>query len=324
MTNPYDILNIPQNASDSDIKKSYKKLAHKHHPDKGGDEEKFKEIQHAYDILKDNDKRKHYDTYGDDDNNTSSNTFDPFSMFFNMHNMNRRKRKCQNIIINVNYTLEQLYRKDIIHKKTNIDVICNDCNGVGGTELKRCVDCGGDGVKIITKIIGMGMMQQTQQICDKCDGVGNIVSNKCLKCDGNKVVKRELNFNVSVDPSIENGKQLLYQGKGNQYPDQEQGDIIFLFIEDQHPIFKRLNNCDLYIKKEINLIDALCGSTFKILHLDNREIEISINTIVKPNSKKIIQGEGLHQQSNLIIEFDIIFPPNIVQDRNNLEKLLKI
>lgn len=336
MSDLYSILQLSKNATEHDIKKAYKKLAQKHHPDKGGDEEKFKEIQHAYEILKNSEKRQIYDQFGEEgleNNGSDMNNFnmDPFNMFFNMQNNMRRNmiRKCEPVVVHINVTLEDLYNKKTIHKNININSICKDCHGNGtkdGTPLSKCSYCHGKGFQIQIRQLGPGMIQQMQSLCRNCHGKGHIVDphDKCVICQGEKIIKKEITFNITVDPSIENGKQILYQDKGNEYPEHQKGDIVFIFVEKENDIFKRVNGNDLYMKKKIKLLDALTGFKIEITQLDKRKLHTIIDTVVEPTMEKVIIGEGMvRNKSNLIIGFEIEFPSELVIKKNKLAKLLK-
>ena len=297
MRNLYEILEISKDATENEIKSAYKKLAIKNHPDRGGDEEKFKEIANAYDILKDKNKKDLYDKYGEEglQQGGGGHGVDPFEMFFNMnsfggHNMNNMRnkvQKCENIICNMNITLEQLFNCSKINKKVNVNKICNICNGKGTNndyKDEKCTDCNGNGVKMIHKRVGPGMIQQMRTTCKSCNGEGRIIKDeyKCRQCRGNKIISVEKSYNITLNSNMFNGQNIINKNCGNEYPNKKTGDIVFVVVEQQHKIFKRLDKNTLYIKKHINLAEALLGCNIVIDHVNNKKIYIELEPISKP------------------------------------------
>lgn len=321
MKNLYEILGLSNNASPQDIRKAYTRLAMENHPDKGGSEEKFKEISSAYDILKDPDKKKNYDLYGTiDENNASQSNFS----FFNM-NVNNN-----NIIIQINVTLEQLYNGDKIKKIVPVKRICKVCGGCGvknNDKKYKCKECYGRGIKIVMRQIAPGFVQQMQTICNKCNGEGIIINekNRCKKCIGKKIIMIEKKIDIVINSSICDNGEIRYVGKGNEQPGFQRGDIIFVITEEEHKNYKRFDKYNLFTKKTINLVEALMGSNIIFQHLDGRYICAELNTIIKPGSLKKIIGEGIPRgKGDLIVEFDVEFPQSVKKDyKTLLEKVLK-
>lgn len=337
MRNFYEILNIPKTASDEEIKKAYKKLAIKLHPDrKGGDEEKFKELAAAYEVLSDKNKRQIYDQFGEEGlKQGGMPNMDPFNMFFNMdsffHGRNRGKKqqkKCEPVIVQIEVTLEQLYNGDNIIKTLKLNKICQLCKGTGAKDDHKpiiCNDCNGKGIKFHRRQIGPGMVQQLQSHCTKCNGEGKIIDDKykCTICNGKKVIKHDKKLDITINSHLHHGQKILHPNKGEEYPGHERGDIMIIIVEKEHDIFKRLNKHDLYIKRKINLVEALTGCSLVIEHLDKRKIHVEINEVIKPKTFKKIMGEGIPlDKGDLIIEFEIEFPTKV--DSNDKEKLEKI
>lgn len=173
------MLGVDKNASEADIKKAFRKLTLKHHPDKGGDEAKFKEISAAYEVLGNPQKKELYDKYGlegvKNGGGMSAGFEDIFSMFSG-RSQNRR-RKVQPTKVTVEVSLEDIYNGKLIkldHKKT---VLCQDCGGKGGEGVQSCKDCNGRGFVMKTQMLGPGMYSQTQAACSKCKGQGEVASS---------------------------------------------------------------------------------------------------------------------------------------------------
>jgi len=340
MRNYYEILGVPKSSDESEIRKAYKKLAIKLHPDRGGDEEKFKELATAYEVLSDKNKRNIYDQFGEEGlkegfgGMPGGPGMDPFNMFFGMGNgmghsffggKHNQKKKCEQIVVEVEVTLEQLYNGAKITKNCRINKICKDCKGSGAQDDHKpitCNICHGSGIKIMTRQIGPGMIQQMQSSCDKCHGEGKIIDNKyiCKLCQGKKVTKCDKQFDITINSHMHHGMKILQRGRGQEYPNHESGDIIFVIVEKQHLQFKHVDKHTLLMKKKINLVEALTGFRMIIEHLDKRKLYIDVNEIIKPGSVKKIINEGIPQdKGDLIIEFDIEFPT--IVDQTNREKL---
>lgn len=339
--NLYDILGVKKNVSSEEIKKIYKKLALKHHPDRGGNEEKFKEISHAYEILSDENKRKIYDMYGEEgimQMGNGGNGPGVHTAFFNMGMGGMggmggifgrsRVKKCDTKVISIDVKLEELYNGKTITKKIEINRICKSCKGNGLRDKAdpiKCNECNGAGIKAIRRQIGP-MIQEMRRPCEKCRGEGKIISekNRCQTCEGRKVVKGEKKLDIRINSSMYNKKNIHYKGKGDEYPEHERGDILFIIKEEDHPTFKRIDKNNLYMKKKINLAEALMGTRIFIEHLDKKIIYVDTNQIIKPKTFKKISGEGIPRgKGDLIIEFEIVFPEMIDEKyREQLEEIL--
>jgi len=343
----YDLLGVEQNSSENEIKKNYKKLAMKHHPDRNPNnreesEQKFKEISNAYKVLTDPEKRQIYDKFGEEglqNNGGMPSNFNPFSMFeemfgeggipgmgsmpgmggfhFNMNGMgNSRKQKKQEIK-KIKISLEDLYKGKTIKFTVNRSVLDSSKKHL----IKTCSKCNGSGVEVIIQQIGP-MIQQMQGVCNSCAGQGKTIPNDCLQKNQEKVT-------IEIEKGMCNGEKIILQDKGNfNINTMENDDLVFVVIEEPHNIFNRVEN-DLVIGLDINLIDSLVGFNFAIKHLDDSEFIISSDSIIKPNQAKVIKNKGmpLNSKSNvfgdLIIKFNIIYPTNIkMENYDLLEKSL--
>jgi DnaJ homolog subfamily A member 2 len=178
----YDVLGVPKEATEQDIRKAFRKLTLVHHPDKGGDENTFKEINAAYEVLSNKEKRELYDKYGLEGVKNGGGMGD-FGDIFDIFGMGRRggggarqkqRRKVQSTQREIQVTLEDIYTGKMIkldHKKT---ILCEECNGKGGEGVQSCKDCGGRGSVMKTQMIGPGMYSQSQVACSKCKGQGEV------------------------------------------------------------------------------------------------------------------------------------------------------
>jgi len=263
-TEYYNLLGIDSNASNSEIKKSYKKLAMKHHPDKGGDPEKFKQITEAFQVIGDENKRKLYDSGGNEAVNSG---MDPSNMFnmFNSNNNSSKQNKGKSTQYNLNIKLEDIYNG--ITKSLQIKRLSIDKNSIN-----KCSKCNGNG--LILKTVKMGFMtQQMQTTCDKCCG---------NKFTYHKSINNE-KLKICIPKGTLDKKKIIIYEKGDDIPNGIAGDIHVIINEKPHNYFKRKGS-DLYYEYNISLVEALCGFELDLVHLDGRKLLIKTNPgdITKP------------------------------------------
>ena len=216
----YKILGVSKDASQEELKKAYRKLAVKHHPDKGGDPETFKEISSAYDVLSDPEKKDLYDKYGkegvEQGGGGSRDAEDIFSSLFGGGRGGgggrRGPQKTPPIKHALNVKLEDVYKGKSSKLKITRDVLCKSCSGAGGQAgfEKSCSTCSGRGAKMMLRQLGPGMMQQIQVPCDSCSGEGKTIDRRlmCKDCSGKKVTKESKIVEVHVDRGVKNGHKV--------------------------------------------------------------------------------------------------------------------
>jgi DnaJ-class molecular chaperone len=336
--NYYDILGIDKNASEEDIKRSYKKLAVKWHPDKNPKnkieaEQKFKEISEAYQILIDPEKKSIYDKYGHEglknQNNDmgGTNAEDIFNMFFSgrspfgendfFQRTTQREVKTQPKIININLTLKELYNGAKRKVTIKLDKLCTECKGMGGTNPKTCNECNGRGVKQIQRMIGPGMIQSFTQPCNKCNGSKKIVESKCTTCNGNKKIINEQSFVVSIEPGSLNDDTIIFEKMGDENPDELKGDIIFVIKENNNTTFIRVDD-DLVYNYTISLCDSITGCNMKFVNINDEIIIINESKMIRENSYSKILNKGMpikgkpNKYGNLYIVYNIEYPDKIL------------
>jgi DnaJ homolog subfamily A member 2 len=334
----YALLEISKDASDDDIKKAYRKMALKWHPDRNPNNveeatEMFKNISEAYEILNDPEKRKIYDQYGKSGLNNAQNGGGGFSnedaqsifeqmmrgmgpfggMGFNIFQQQRDEgpKKGANVAFDMQVTLKDLYLGCTKRIKVNRDVICNKCQGTAIkssssiTDIK-CADCKGKGFKIVIQQLGPGFITQQQTHCNMCKGSGDFIPDKdrCDECKGNKVVKTETLLDVNIEKGMKEGTKITFQGKSDEYPGRIPGDIIVV-IKEKNPFdgFRRTADGEnLVYRKKITLQEALCGYEFILEHLDGRKMHItSNNDVITSDSRRKIVGEGMPVRKNGVL-----------------------
>jgi|EP00979_Chaetoceros_neogracilis_P004098 DnaJ family protein A protein 2 len=316
---------IEKSADAKEIKKAYRKLAVKHHPDKGGDEQKFKEISAAYEVLSDEEVRAKYDKYGLEGLESEGGPGgggghdDIFNMFFGGGGRSRRSgpRKGESVNHPIKVSLEDLYNSKTVKLAINRQVI------VG--EATMCDSCDGQGAVMELRQIALGMVQQVQRKCPNCtDG---------YRC---KTKKERKVLEVHVEKGMKNGEKITFRGMADEKPNVEAGDINFVVQEKEHELFKR-KGADLLITKTLSLNEALCGFEWSVKHLDEREIVIKSRPgeIIKPESVggqpfvKIVSNEGMPSKGNpfvkgnLYVLFRVDFPSDGDLNENTISILKK-
>jgi len=310
-TKLYETLDVSKNADEKEIKKAYRKLSRVHHPDKGGDEHKFKEVNAAYEILSDPEKRKSYDKYGlegvSEDGAATSGGEDLFSMFFGGGRKGKQSGSRKGPALNhpLKVSLEDLYNGKTVKLAVNRKVIVGD--------VDECRKCDGRGAIMEVRQLGPGMIQQMQRTCGECGGQGNSAQTKSMR----KVLE------VHIDKGMKNSEKITFRNMGDEVPNMEPGDINFVVQEKDHYLFKR-KGADLLVTKSVSINQALCGFSWKITHLDGRQILVKTRPgeVIKPEMKtteavpfvKTVPDEGMPShgnpfiKGNLYILFRVRFP----------------
>ncbi|KAG8144869.1 hypothetical protein E2320_013277 [Naja naja] len=260
-TGYYDTLGVKPNATSDEIKRAYRKLALKYHPDKNPSEgERFKLISQAYEVLSDPKRRDLYDQGGEQaikegslSGGNFSSPMDIFDMFFGGAGRMNRERRGKNVVHQLSITLEDLYMGATRKLALQKNVICDKCKGYGGKKgaVEKCPTCKGRGVQVLVQQIGPGMVQQIQTVCPDCKGQGERINPKdrCTNCNGNKVVREKKIIEIHIDKVANTG-------------------------ECMNKSVKRRGN-DLVMKMKIQLTEALCGFKKTIETLDDRVLLIS-------------------------------------------------
>lgn len=287
--NYYSILGVSETATQDEIKKAYRKLAKENHPDIGGDEELFKKISVAYDIVGDENKRKEYDMKKNNPFGMGGGSpFDINSIFEEMMG-GRQKAKAPDKVFNLNLTVSESFfgvKKEIT--LSNFD-ICDPCNGTGGTK-KVCETCKGNG--IVNQIFGTGMFrQQFQTQCPSCNGIGATILNACGSCKGQGVSKKEEKVQVSIPRSVDNGDFLRLGQKGDYNVNLKmKGDLILKVNLIGEEKYEKLG-MDLIYNKRINPLNLLLDDNMIIEHPEG---DLSIKVPEKVNTEKPlrIMGKG--------------------------------
>lgn len=319
----YKLLELDKSANDKELKKSYRRLSKKYHPDKNPDDEqaaqKFVEISEAYEVLSDENLRRIYNQHGHEGvkqhrqqqqgGGAARNPFDLFSQFFGGGGHFGGMRKGQNMEVRVALPLKDFYTGAVHEFKIEKQVICDHCDGSGAEDGARdhCDKCNGQGVVIQKQMLAPGIFQQMQMQCDKCGGRGQIIKHKCSKCKGNRVVRAEEAFDVSVEKGMPKGVRVNYENDGDESPDMIAGDLIVNLVEEEPRVaekeedrtdgtFFRRKDENLFWREVLSLREAWMGEwTRNLTHLDGHVVQLSRKRgeVVQPGSVEVIPGEGM-------------------------------
>lgn len=293
----YDLLGVQKGATDQEIKAAYKKKVMQFHPDRfatkseaerKGAEDKFKEINHAYDILGDPQKKSNYDQFGSEDGGmggfnggggtAGGNYTGGFGGFEDIINdlfggMGGRRRTNPNrpidgedIVMRLELTFEEAVFGCEKQVKLYRSEKCKDCNGSGAKDpqsVKTCTRCGGSGVVTMTQQTIFGITQ-TQAVCPDCNGSGKIISDKCTTCKGNGNIKRERVLPVNVPAGADDGQSITYYNEGEAGKNGgANGSLVIKLKVKPHQLFER-HGYDLYMAMPISFVDATMGAKLKV------------------------------------------------------------
>lgn len=324
-TDLYDILGVETSVDHTQIKKAYHKLALKHHPDKGGDADKFKKISGAYEVLSDPEKRRLYDERGkeglrDNIGVTSDNLSSLFGNLFggnNIFNMFSTMRnaymKTAPIIYNCSVSLEDICKRKTKKIKINRDRVCScykDC------EKKICERCQGKGQTMTQKKHGNMVMMTTIQ-CQDCKGNGKTLFT-CGSCK-NGLVNDSKILEFTLCPEMVGGKKILFKEEGNQCIDKTPGDFVVNVDCAKHPKFS-VEGKNLMYNQEITLKEALCGCDLTIDHPAGHKVLHSVFSIISPDTVITICGQGVDNDGIMKISFSIQFPKVLNKEQKEILK----
>lgn len=343
----YHILGVDKKASKDDVKKAFRKLAHKYHPDKkGGNKERFNEVSEAYAVLSDEKKRAEYDAYGrtfsggggqgfggfdfsqfTQGGNVEFDLGDIFSEFFGGGRGGRRNtQRGRDIAVDVEVTFEEsvfgVERKMLITKDTQ----CDRCEGKGGepgTNTKTCDTCNGKGAIHETKQTLLGAVT-TNRVCESCNGQGTIPEKKCSKCRGEGISREQEEIQVKIPSGINNGEMIRLTGKGEAVRGGVPGDFYIKVHVKPHETFRK-DGANLYMDLKVKLTDAILGATYGIKTLDGA-MDLKIPAGVKFNDVLRIKGKGVPvggRRGDILVRINIDVPQKLSSKAKKLLDELK-
>ena len=270
----YKLLGVERSASPSDVKRAFHKLALQHHPDKGGNEETFKNMQQAYEVLSDDGKRRHYDATGQipGDQMAEPQGGMPFPFPFDIGNLfgmfgqggrpsRHRGIKPPPKQEQLKLTLAQLYFGHSFQIHLDRFKACPPCQGSGAERKESCGSCGGGGLIMQTVNLG-GMIMQSQGPCRDCNGEGNRVTKTCSVCNGNKKVQEKRVIDVQIPAGTQDGEVFAFQEVCSEVPEFEKAGDLQLTVETVPGVWKRIGSKGQHLEQEVslNLAESLLGT----------------------------------------------------------------
>ena len=323
-TKLYDILGVAEDADATTLKKSYRELVRKLHPDKGGDPEKFKEVDAAYKVPSDENLRNIYDCTGSIDPKTSGVNAPDIDILSHLfadlglglgggsgggfggipfmfggggggNPFRTSARKTPDAIHELHLSLEAFYTGKVKSVNVKRNVLCKGCNGKGGSDPKQCTVCHGMGAVLVQQHNGPVIIQSQRQ-CHTCKAFGKIHTKDtmCKHCSGNGLVQEKTPVEVRIPPGVPNGYVITMKGMSDERVGHETGDLHFQLIEKSHDTFTRCSQ-DIMTKIAINLGTALLGGIVTFQHLDGKEMSITLpkGKVTRYGDTITISGKGM-------------------------------
>lgn len=340
----YAILGLDQDATDNDIKKAYRRLARKYHPDVNSTEEaaeKFREISIAQELLLDPEKRRIIDMGGDPLASPSvgpgaagfGGLSDIFDAFFGGGATTRgprsRVQPGNDALLRLSITLEEAYLG--VEKEITIDtaVVCDTCEGTGSKTKQKpviCTNCGGMGEVQQVQRSFLGNVMTTSP-CPVCSGYGEVIPDPCVTCDGAGRMKARRDKVIQIPAGINDGMRVRMVGQGEVgHGGGPAGDLYIEVQTKSHPIFSREGD-NLHLTVHVPMVDAALGSTVSVKSLDGNPIEFTIPAGTQPADRLIVSGKGMprlraESQGDMIAHVDVTVPKDLDdKSRELLEKL---
>lgn len=356
MDDYYSLLGVEKTASQEDIKKAYRKLAHQHHPDKkGGDEAKFKKINEAYQVLGNQEKRQQYDQFGQSFDGVGQGgeggfDFNSFSqgqggfdfgnidlgdLFGNMGGFGGGRQQRQPINQGRNIKVQlKINLKDVlqtVEKKLNLSKMtsCSRCDGQGGepgTKVKECFSCRGTGwVQQMRRMGPISFSQETK--CPECKGQGKIPENPCNVCKGEGRIRENKEITIPIPAGVDTGQTLRFQGEGEAGKrGAESGDLYITIVVADDPVFLRKAD-DLFTMMPISFSQAAIGDEVDIVTLEGKKVSLKVPAGTESGKVVRISGKGIPHFSgwgrgDLYVEFKVKTPKRLTKRQKQLLKEL--
>ena len=345
----YEVLGVSKGASADEIKKAYRSLAKKYHPDLNpGDKEaevKFKEVNEAYDVLSDDEKRQKYDQYGHAAFDPAAGGYgggagfggfssdfdfgDIFSSFFGGGGSSRSRKNApipgEDVTVRITLTFEEAVfgcKKEINYSRI---VECPDCHGTGAEDnsgVETCAACRGTGSVTVQQQTILGYMQ-TQRTCQSCRGQGKIIKNPCKNCNGKKYIKVSKKQTVTIPEGIDSNQKIIQRGQGSAGRNGgPAGDLIVEVTVKPHKFFERRGN-NVYCEEPISFAEAALGAEIDIPTLDGKTEKYRIPEGTQTGTSFTLKGKGIadvhtKKKGDYILTVAVETPRNLSSEQKKL------
>ena len=342
----YEVLGVSKTATDAEIKSAFRKLAKKYHPDVSKEEnaaEKFKEVQEAYAVLSDPEKRKKYDQFGHSafqNNGGGAGGFQGFDGFdfgdmgdifddilggFGFSSNSRRSangpRKGNDVLYRMTISFDEAVHG--CEKDINLDTVdnCPNCHGEGGFNSKTCPECRGSGTISSEQRTMFGSFL-SKTTCPECHGTGNIFEKKCPDCNGKGKIRKSKTITVTVPAGIDNGNRLRLTGKGEAGENGgRNGDLYLEFTVKDHDFYKR-NEDDIYIDLPLTITEAVLGCIKEVPTIYGN-VELTIPSGTQSLDKLRLRGKGIEnvntkRKGDMYAVVKVIMPEKLTKEQKSL------
>jgi molecular chaperone DnaJ len=345
--NYYETLGIDKKATKDDVKKAFRKLAQKHHPDKGGDEAKFKEITEAYAVLGDDKKRREYDTYGQafagqgaGHTNGSgagfggfdfsgfqgfngangvefdlNDLFEGFGDIFGGARGRGRSNRGRDISIDIEISFKESIlggKRSILLAKTSTCDVCKGSGGKPGTEMETCKTCGGSGRIHESRNSILGNFTSVRP-CTTCDGTGKVPKVKCENCHGRGVIRKEVEISLDIPAGIDDGEMIRLPQQGEAVKGGVPGDLYVKVHVKPHALFRK-EGANLVMELPVKLTDALLGTSVTIATIDDKQLEVKVPPMARAEETLRVKGRGVRYENgtgDLLIHATVALPKKL-------------
>ncbi|WP_346244290.1 molecular chaperone DnaJ [Shouchella clausii] len=336
----YEVLGVDRNASVEEVKKAYRKLARKYHPDVNKEENaeaKFKEVKEAYDTLSDPQKKARYDQFGHADPNQgfggagASGDFGGFTDIFDMFfggGGGRRNPNAPRQGDDLQYTMTLEFKEAVFGKETEIEIpreeTCGTCHGSGakpGTKPDTCSHCGGSGQLNVEQNTPFGRVVN-RRVCNYCEGTGKIIKQKCATCSGKGKVRKRKKINIKVPAGIDNGQQLRVAGQGEAGANGgPPGDLYVVFQVKPHEFFER-DGEDIYCEVPLTFPQVALGDEIEVPTLTGK-VKLKIPAGTQTGTSFRLRGKGVPNvhgrgQGDQHVQVRVVTPKNLTENEKEL------
>lgn len=338
----YEILGVAKNATDNDLKSAFRKLAKEYHPDVSKDpkaEEKFKEIQEAYAVLSDKDKRSQYDQFGHsafeggfggasgfdfsgfDFSDLFGDLFGSSFGFGNQSSYSNRPRKGRDSIMEMSISFEEAVFGSEKKLNLNVEEKCDECDGLGGKDKETCHQCHGSGSVTSEQRTILGTYL-TKTTCSACSGKGYLFAKNCPTCRGRGTIKRNKEIIVTIPAGIDTGNQLRVAGMGEAgINGGRNGDLYIEFYVAKHPLFERHDD-EITLSLPITITEAILGCKKEVPTLYG-DVILTIPAGTQNKAKFLLKGKGVtnlgsKRKGNMLVLVNVIIPNRLDRKQKEL------